>query len=155
VSDSAQATALYADRTSGEVYSDARSMVESYLIRFAAGSGVRIEPLDATGFTRMRKGSAQVEVQVLDDHGLLLLLSPIMTVPGQRKEAFYRRLLELSFIATSDAAFAIDSETDEVHVRALRRLSGLDYEEFEDLLNTVGEVADTWDNQLKKEFEHA
>ena len=37
-------------------------------------------------------------------------------------------------------------------VRALRRLSGLDYEEFEDLLYTVGKVADDWDDRLRTEF---
>ncbi len=75
-----------------------------------------------------------------------------MRVPLTGRESFYRRLLELSFLTTSDAAFAIDAQKDEVFVRALRRLSGLDYEEFEDLLDTVGKVADEWDDTLKKEF---
>ena len=56
---------------------------------------------------------------------------------------------------TSDAAFAIDAQKNEVYVRVLRRLSGLDYEEFEDLLDTVGKVADEWDDVLKKEFGQA
>jgi hypothetical protein len=63
------------------------------------------------------------------------------------------RLVELSFLTTSDAAFSIDSQKDEVFVRALRRLSGLDYEEFEDLLDTVGKVADEWDDVLEREFD--
>ena len=49
-------------------------------------------------------------------------------------------------------AFALDAQREEVVVRALRRLSGLDYEEFEDLLDTVGRVADEWDDVLKREF---
>ena len=75
-----------------------------------------------------------------------------MPVPATGRETFYRRLLELSFLTTADAAFAIDAAKDEVFVRALRRLSGLDYEEFEDLLDTVGRVADEWDDSLKREF---
>jgi hypothetical protein len=75
-----------------------------------------------------------------------------MKVPLTGHESFYRRLLELSFLTTSDAAFAIDAEKNEVNVRALRRLSGLDYEEFEDLLDTVGKVADEWDDVLTAEF---
>jgi hypothetical protein len=75
-----------------------------------------------------------------------------MKVPLTGRETLYRRLLELSFIATSDAAFSIDGQKDEVYVRALRRLSGLDYEEFEDLVDTVGKVTDEWDDTLKKEF---
>jgi hypothetical protein len=75
-----------------------------------------------------------------------------MQVPVTGREAFYRKLLELSFVTTADAAFAINAPRDEVVVRALRRLSALDYEEFEDLLATVGEVADGWDNSLTRDF---
>jgi len=83
---------------------------------------------------------------------VLLLLAPVMKVPATGRETLYRRLLELSFITTQDAAFAIDSQKDEIYVRALRRLSGLDYEEFEDLVETMGKVTDEWDDTLKKEF---
>jgi hypothetical protein len=89
-----------------------------------------------------------VSVSALADHGVLLFLAPVMKVPKLRREEFYRRILELSFLATSDAAFSIDAQKEEVFVRALRRLSALDYEEFEDLLTTVGKVADSWDGPL-------
>lgn len=149
---SVTSTALYADRASGKVFPDARAMVNAYLERYTERSGRTAEPLDESGYTQVRRGSAAVGVNVLDDHGVLLMLAPIMEVPQGGREKFYRRLLELSFIATSDASFAIDGQKDEVYVRALRRLSGLDYEEFEDLLDTVGKVADEWDDALRKEF---
>ncbi|MBK6694163.1 MAG: YbjN domain-containing protein [Myxococcales bacterium] len=149
---SVSSTALYADRASGKVFPDARAMVNAYLERYTERSGRTAEPLDESGYTQVRRGSAAVGVNVLDDHGVLLMLAPIMEVPQGGREKFYRRLLELSFIATSDASFAIDGQKDEVYVRALRRLSGLDYEEFEDLLDTVGKVADEWDDALRKEF---
>jgi hypothetical protein len=143
---------IYADRASGETFPDARTMVNAYLKRFSQRAGTTLEPLDDSGYTQVRKGSAHVGINVLDDHGVLLFLAPVMPVPLTGRETFYRRLLELSFLATSDAAFSIDAQKDEVYVRALRRLSGLDYEEFEDLLDTVGKVADEWDDALKKEF---
>jgi hypothetical protein len=127
-------------------------MVNAYLARFGERAGAELEPLDESGYTQVRKGSASVGVNVLEDHGVLLMLAPIMAVPVMGRETLYRRLLELSFLATSDAAFAIDAQKEEVYVRSLRRLSGLDYEEFEDLLDTVGKVADEWDDLLKKEF---
>ncbi len=127
-------------------------MVNVYLLRYGERSGRSTEPLDESGYSQVRRGSAAVGINVLDDHGVLLMLAPIMEVPKVGTEAFFRRLLELSFIATSDASFAIDGQKDEVYVRALRRLSGLDYEEFEDLLDTVGKVADEWDDALRKEF---
>jgi hypothetical protein len=150
---STSAGPVYADRVTGQVFANARAMVNAYLERFSERTGPPAVPaLDESGFTQVRKGSACVGVNVLDDHGVLLLLAPVMPVPLTGRESFYRRLLDLSFLQTSDAAFAIDGQKDEVFVRALRRLSGLDYEEFEDLVETVGKVADDWDDLLKKEF---
>lgn len=144
--------AIYADRASGQVFADARTMVNAYIARFAERAGAPVDALDASGYTQVRKGSASVGINVLDDHGVLLMLAPVMKVPQTGRETLFRRLLELSFIATSDAAFSIDKDKDEVFVRALRRLSGLDYEEFEDLVETVGKVADEWDDALRAEF---
>ena len=75
-----------------------------------------------------------------------------MDVPVTGREAFYRVLLDMSFVATQDAAFAIDGPREKVVLRALRRLSALDYEEFEDLLATVGQVADHFDDRLISEY---
>lgn len=143
---------IYEDRTSGQTYPDARSMVNAYLARFSQRAGALLEALDPGGYTLLRKGSASVGVNVLEDHGVLLLVAPVMAVPLTGRETFYRRLLELSFLTTSDAAFALDAHRNEIVVRALRRLSGLDYEEFEDLLDTVGKVTDDWDDKLRAEF---
>jgi hypothetical protein len=143
---------IYADRATGQTFPDARTMVDAYITRFGQRAGSKLEPLDGSGYTLIRKGSASVGVNVLEDHGVLLFVAPVMGVPVTGRETLYRKLLELSFLSTSDAAFAIDNQRDEIVVRALRRLSGLDYEEFEDLLETVGKVADDWDDVLKAEF---
>jgi hypothetical protein len=143
---------IYADRASGEQFASAKAMVNAYLARFGARSGNTLEPLDTTGYALVRKGSARVGITVLEDHGVLLLVAPVMPLPDARREELYRRLLELSFLTTSDAAFAVDAQRSEVVVRALRRLSGLDYEEFEDLLVTVGKVADDWDDTLRRDY---
>jgi Tir chaperone protein (CesT) family len=143
---------IYADRASAQTFPDARAMVNAYLARFGERAGAKLDPLDASGYTLVRKGSASVGINVLEDHGVLLFVAPVMPVPIAGQERLYRRLLELSFLTTSDAAFAVDADRQEVVVRALRRLSGLDYEEFEDLLETVGKVADDWDDTLKAEF---
>jgi hypothetical protein len=150
---------VYADRETGEKFLDAKSMINAYLARFAdhaelAGEdGARVVPaLDDTGYAQVRRGSATIGVNVLDQHGVLMVFAPIMQVPLAGREAFFKKLLELSFVQSSDAAFAINADQDEVVVRSLRRLSGLDFEEFEDILSTVGEVADTWDDVLVREW---
>lgn len=144
---------IYSDRNSGETFPDATTMVNAYLKRFADRTHHDHAPeLDETGYAQLQRGSATIGVNVLEEQGVLMVFSPIMTIPLAGREAFYRRLLDLSFIATSDASFAINTSREEVVVRSLRRLSALDYEEFEDILATVGEVADRWDDELVKEF---
>jgi hypothetical protein len=150
---------IYADRNSGENFPDATRMVNAYLERFADraelsdADGQRLRPqLDDGGFAQIQRGSATIGINVLEAQGVLMVFSPIMNVPVTGREAFYRHLLDLSFVATSDAAFAINEARDEVVVRSLRRLSALDYEEFEDILATVGEVADRLDDELIRDF---
>ena len=78
-----------------------------------------------------------------------MIFAPVMDVPVTGREAFYRVLLDMSFVRDPDAAFAdSDGRREKVVLRALRRLSALDYEEFEDLLATVGQVADHFDDRL-------
>lgn len=145
-------TPTYEDRLSGRVYRDAKQMVNDYLRRYGAAGKAPATQLDEDGYAELERGSARVGVNVLEEHGILLLLSRIMEVPREGRESFYRRLLELNFLVTSDAAFAIDRDRDALYLRAHRRLSGLDYEEFEDLLDTVGQVADEWDDRLAELF---
>jgi hypothetical protein len=144
--------ALYSDRNSGVTYENAFDMVNAYIARYAEQESCAIEPLDGTGYTQVKRGSAYIGINVLEDNGVLMLLAPIMEVPPASAERFYRKLLELSFLATADASFAIDGKKDLVYVRALRRVSALDFEEFEDLIRTVSQVADEWDDALKAEF---
>lgn len=150
---------IYSDRNSGETFPDATRMVNAYLHRFAERAqlvdekGEKLNPeLDEGGFTQIQRGSATIGINVLEEQGVLMVFSPIMKVPVTGREAFYRHLLGLSFVATSDASFAINEPRDEVVVRCLRRLSALDYEEFEDILATVGEVADRFDDELIREY---
>lgn len=145
-------TPSYQDRQTNRVYRDATEMVNDYVRRFGEAVGVELDPLDDDGYTDVRRGSATVGINVLEDNGVLLFLSKIMDVPGDNREAFYRRLLELNFLVTSDGAFSIDRDRDAVYLRALRRLGGLDYEEFEDLLHTIATVADEWDDRLAELF---
>lgn len=132
--------------------SEHKERIDEFLARFAADRGVTLPPLSHEGWTQIARGSATVRINVFEEHGVLLLIAPIMKVPEQNREAFYRRLLELSFLATSDAAFAIDKASDTVYLRSLRRLEGIEYEEFDDLLHTIAVVADEWDDKLRGQY---
>ena len=130
---------------------DAKRVAE-YIQRFSELIGVAIAPLDEDGFTQVSRGSATVGINVVEQKGFILFLAPIMEVPEKNKEALYRKLLELNYLATEDGAFAIDEETGKVYLRALRSLEALDFEEFVDMLDTVARVADEYDDQLRAQF---
>ena len=129
-----------------------RAQIDQFIQRFGKERDLALDPLNEQGYAEIARGSAVVRINVVEEHGVLLMIAPIMRVPERNAEAFYRRLLELSFLATSDAAFAIDKKTDMAYLRALRRLEGMDYEEFVDLLHTIATVADEWDDKLKAQF---
>jgi hypothetical protein len=141
---------VFADRETGMRFISARAMVDHYLERYGRKVGRPIPRIDSAGRADLRHGSALVSVTVLEDHGVLLIHAAIGNAPAGDQEALYRELLEASYLSTSDAAFAIDSATQRIVVRALRRLSGLDYEELEDLVETVGTVADEWDERFRQ-----
>ena len=69
VSTNKQDAPIYADRATGQVFTDATAMVNAYIQRFAERSGHTISQLDENGYTQMRKGSASIGLNVLDDHG--------------------------------------------------------------------------------------
>jgi hypothetical protein len=132
--------------------SEYRDRINEFIQRFGKDRDLELDPLNSEGFTQIARGSATVRINVIDEHNVLLLIAPMMRIPERNTEAFYRRLLELSFLATSDAAFAIDKKSDMVYLRILRRLEGMDYDEFEDLLHTIATVADEWDDKLRSQF---
>ena len=149
---------IYFDKETGKGHTTAAALVDAYIARFssrvsaAAGKEVKFNPLDADGYSFVARGSATVGINVLEDQGVLLLLSKIMPVPGEGQTEFYKTLLELNYSATSNGAFALDRETGIVYLRASRSIAGLDYEEFEEMLHSVATVADEWDDKLAARF---
>jgi hypothetical protein len=132
--------------------------VNSFIAKFSAevsraiGKEIRFPALNESGVSRLSRGSASIEIHVFEESDEILFLSRIMPVPAQQGEECCRYLLELNFTSTSDGAFAIDRETDTICLRAFRNLAGMDYDEFETILQSVGSVADEWDDRLKERF---
>ncbi|HTM21910.1 MAG TPA: YbjN domain-containing protein [Kofleriaceae bacterium] len=129
-----------------------RATIDDYLQRFGRERDIALQPLSADGVGHVQRGSAVISIHVLPEQGVLLLLSKVMAVPAADREPLFQRLLELSFMATGDAAFAINKKTDEIFLRCLRSLEDLSYDEFEDLVHTIATVSDDWDDKLRSEF---
>jgi hypothetical protein len=126
---------------------DPRSRIAAFLDRFGKERNVTLPPLSADGVGSIQRGSAVVTIHVLAERGVLLVLAKVATAPAL-DEALARRLLTASFVETGDAAFALHPQTGDLYLRVLRGLDGLDYEEFEDIVHSIAQTADHWDDRL-------
>lgn len=130
---------------------DHRGRVAAFLSRFGVERNLSLAPLTAEGVGSVQRGSALVTIHVMADKGILLLLSKVLDAPALDAPRA-RRLLQLSFTETGDAAFALHPQTGDLYLRILRGLDGLDYGEFEDILHSIAKTADHWDDKLAAEL---
>jgi hypothetical protein len=128
---------------------DHRARIAEFLDRFGRERNLALPPLDDQGVGSIQRGSAVVTIHVLADKNVLLLLSRVAKQPAL-DEAKAKRLLAASFLETGDAAFALHPQTGDLYLRILRGLDGLDYDEFEDLVHSIAQASDHWDDQLAR-----
>jgi len=130
---------------------DYRARIAEFLERFGKERNLTLPPMGDDGIGSVQRGSAVVTIHVLAERGVLLLLSRLVQAP-KLDEDHAKRLLTLSFFETNDAAFALHPQTGDLYLRILRGLEGLDYEEFEDLVHSIAQTADAWDDRLRAEL---
>lgn len=99
----------------------------------------------------LNEGSARIYIFVQDAPGgpVVRVTSPIVYVPQQRREEFYRHLLDMNANLTSCALATSD---DAVLVVAQRHTRQLEQEELDDMIWNVAYVADVLDDKLVEEF---
>jgi len=123
------------------------SRVAEFLDRFGRERNLVLPPMGDDGVGSIQRGSAVVTIHVLEDKGVLLLLSRVAKQPKLDGDKSLK-LLQASFLETGDAAFAVHPQTGDLYLRALRGLDGLDYEEFEELVDSIARTADGWDDRF-------
>lgn len=116
-----------------------------------AGSGlaeksVRIDE----HLVRLQWGSAFV-IAGISGSAVVAIAPLFRAVPRGKEQGFYRKLLEHNAYMGGMASFAIQSD-GWVVLHAGRALRGLDAQEFETLIASVGRFADQFDDQLIAEF---
>jgi hypothetical protein len=126
---------------------DNRARIAEYLDRFGRERNLVLPAMSEDGVGTIQRGSAVVSIHVLDPKGILLLLSRVAKQPAL-DEAKLKKLMAASFTETGDAAFALHPQTGDLYLRILRGLEGLDYEEFEDLVHSIAQTSDHWDNKI-------
>lgn len=100
----------------------------------------------------VRRGSANVFIELFSENSesYFMVDCPILRLPPQEKrEGFYRRLLELNDKLVEAGLVA---RGDEIHLVGIRPLRGLDAEEASGMLDRISGWADNLDNSLSEEF---
>lgn len=101
---------------------------------------------------KFKYGSVDVFVQLTGstDEDSLTIWSAVLSLPVQNESGLYRRLLELNWLTTLEAHFALFN--NQVVVLATRTLAELSAGEISRGITIVATIADEYDDVLKAEF---
>ena len=99
----------------------------------------------------LTEGTAKIYifVQETPSGAVLRITSPLVYIPEQNREKFYRQLLDIN---SNLSSCALSTHENIVLVVAQRPTLALDQEELDMLVWNVAFVADLLDNQLNQDF---
>lgn len=146
------------DKTSGKIYKNYKEMIDDYILRCVEKLSrlrkktVKYRLVDEDGYGVITFENVDVGVNVIEKGGVIVVLAELMEVPNHDQEQFFRRLLELNFLETHEGSFCINKDNNTVCMKALRRIEELDYDEFEDIVDTIITVSNYWLNVLSIEY---
>lgn len=139
-------------KVSGETIEEVAHMVERYF----RGRGLEPKAKEISGAEGsgwwLTEGSAKVYIFIQDSPAgpVLRITSPIVYIPEQNREAFYRRLLDINSTLTNCRLATYENY---VLVLTQRQTLGIGQEELESGVWNVAYVADLLDDKLASEFE--
>jgi hypothetical protein len=140
-----------AQKVSKGLSDEAVAMVETYF----RNRGLQASEHELSGSEGcawwLTEGSAKVYVFVQDspNGAVLRITSPLVFVPINNREAFYRHLLDVNTNLTS---CALSTHGDIVLIVAQRPTLGMSQEEMDELVWNTAYVADLLDNRLNEQF---
>jgi len=131
-------------------------LVESHL----ESEGLNLETVrkksnDGHPYWAFAQGSAAVRIHIIpgpEQRGVnyFQVVSPIIVLPEENKEALYRKLLELNGDQLWMCGFAVRNDT--VLLTADRTTVDLDRSEVIEMIERVAAYADKFDDELSEEF---
>ena len=102
---------------------------------------------------KLQEGSAIYWIELFYDEKNKMIFevsSPILHLPKQNPEQFYKKLLELNSSELTLSRFEISD--DIIYLRHTRYVEELDDKEIFSAIEEVSKLADEWDNKLQDEF---
>jgi len=97
--------------------------------------------LDSNNKCMLKKGDIHIAIVAAPQDDLLLVSSPLISLPEENLLPLFRKLLTMNFSDTKDAFFAINENAGTIDVQIKRPLANLDYGELERAVNTVIDIS--------------
>lgn len=127
------------------------AMVENVILGFG------VDPVtcrgDKPGMWKLYKGSAEVWIDIWyierEQRAYFQAMAPVMAVPTQNREEFFKELLVLND-QMFGVAFCIYN--DWAYIKEIREVEGLGQSEVESTLNRVGIYSDDYDDMLRTKY---
>ncbi|MEN8123328.1 MAG: YbjN domain-containing protein [Bacteroidota bacterium] len=108
---------------------------------------------EKAGQWNLKKGSANVWIDVWEtekkDYGYFQCMAPVVEIPTNNTEAFYREVLEINHNLYGVGMTKYQSW---IYVKTIRELAGLDGGEMMAMINRVGNYADDYDDKLRNKY---
>ncbi len=111
-----------------------------------------VSQVDESRIWKFSYGSATIFVQLTGTQAesTFTIWSPVLKLPVQNTSGLYQKLLELNWLITLEARFAIFE--DQVMILASRTLAGIGPSEIARGITIVATLADDYDDALQAEF---
>jgi len=138
-----------------ELFAKTKDTVEATLTKLGLDPAKSlVKATDDQASYTLQRGSASVVVTVVyrkeQDAVFIRVASPVMTPAEDKRDALFKRLLELNAAGLANASFGLLQ--DRVVAISERPAENLDPGEVEQMIKHLSAVADTYDDRLVKEF---
>lgn len=128
--------------------------IETVIASMAAEDSAMVNRSDTSVLWKFRYGTVDVFVQLTGstDEDTLTVWSPVLSLPAKDEPALLRQLMELNWLSTFEAHFAIAENG--VVVVATRTVAELSPGEISRAITLVASIADEQDEPLLARFGH-
>lgn len=137
----------------------AREAIETVISSLAADDSALVNRTEAASLWTFKYGTVDVFVQLTGetDDDRFTVWSPVLPLPARNEDQLTRKLLELNWLTTFEARFAIadglaGSNTRSVIVTFSRTVADLSAGEISRAITLVASIADENDEPLLAEF---
>jgi Putative bacterial sensory transduction regulator len=143
---------LTSDDLSGSTGNNVVEVIETVIGSLDQSDSAMVSQSDGGHIWKFKYGSVEVFVQLtgMSEEDSLSVWSSVLKLPAKREPELFKKLLEMNWMTTFEAGFAIYD--NQVVVLSTRTIAELSPGEISRLITVVASIADDNDEALVAEF---